>query len=399
MLDISDKNRIFRVIFLMIILSWTSIKIILPALPVLHTEFGVEMKDIKLTVTVFLLVMSLAQLIWGALAGFFTAKFLILLGLCITLVGSLVSMTAVSFEMYFAGRALEGLGLGCLSPIARAILANIFDRKEFASKAAVLAIVTAMLPAISSLAGGHIMAWMGWRSIFGFLALLNLLVIFLAYRYVNNIPAPEKTSGNPALVSVFKSYISVLKSRYFWGYITPYAFILGSLIGYYSASPFWFVNDFGFSGKHFSNFLLPTALFIIFGLIVGKKLISKYAMNKVILWGLMAALFAFILTILFWFISLDGIWVIIAIFSILGFANGMISPGTNAECLTRLKTYAAPASALITCYVFLMSSIFSGITMKMNVADFYTMVILIGGITLISFLVYWFGIYKSEVKQ
>jgi len=243
------------------------------------------------------------------------------------------------------------------------------------------------------------MAWMGWRAIFGFLAILNLLVIFLAYRYVKNLPAPEKTSEKSALVSVFKSYISVLKSRYFWGYITPYAFILGSLIGYYSASPFWFVNDFGFSGRHFSNFLLPTALFIIFGLMVGKKLIHKYAMNKVILWGLMASLFAFILTILFWLVSLDGIWVIIAIFSILGFANGMISPGTNAECLTRLKTYAAPASALITCYVFLMSSIFSGITMKMDVSDFYTMVILIGSVTLVSFSVYWFGIYKSEAKQ
>nr|NQU89142.1 MFS transporter [Bacteroidota bacterium] len=127
--EFTDKNKsqIFRVVFLMIILSWASIKIILPALPFLQGEFKVNVSDIKLSVTVFLLTISLAQILWGALSEMYGQREMILLGLLITLSGSMVSMCSVSFEMYLAGRTTEALGLGCISPISRAILANIYD--------------------------------------------------------------------------------------------------------------------------------------------------------------------------------------------------------------------------------------------------------------------------------
>ncbi len=394
MLDVSEKNRIFRVTFLMVILSWASMKIILPALPELHNEFSVEMKDIKLSVAVFLFIISIAQLIWGGLARFYNPRRLILLGLVISLAGSILSMSAVNFEMYFIGRSMEGMGLGCVSPLSRAITANLFDRVAFAGKSAFVAMATAVLPAVSSLAGGHIMALMGWRAIFGFLIFANILVIIFVFKYLRNFPALEKSTGKSGIAAVFESYFEVLKSRIFWGYISPYALILGSLIAYYSASPFWFVNDFAYSGKNFSNFLLPTAASITFGLLLTRRLIQKRNIDKIILWGLITGLFTFFLTLVFWMFNLNGVAIIVTIFTLLGFANGLISPGVNAECLTRLKKHAAPAAALITCYIFVISSVFASITMKMSVLDFSTLVIFIGGVALVSFFAYWFAIYR-----
>ena len=398
MLGKLEKNRVFRVIFLMIILSWASIKIILPALPELQKEFDVDESYIKLSVTIFLLLISLAQLIWGALAEFYNPRKVILLGLCISLAGSIISMSAVNFEMYLAGRSMEGLGLGCISPLSRAVMANIFAKKEFAARGALIAMATAVLPAVSSLVGGYIMAWIDWRAIFGFLVLLNLLVILLSLKYIKGFPTPEKPLGKSALAYVFESFSTVLKSRYFWGYITPYAIFLGALIGYYSASPFWFVNEFGYANKHFSNLLLPTAASITIGLFFARWSIDKWPIDRVILWGLLISLFVFVLTLAFWVSSLNGIWVIIIVFSLLGMANGIISPGANAESLIRLKAVVAPASALTTCYIFMMSSFFSNITMKMNVRDFYSVVVFIGAIVLTSFLTYWFVIYRRIGK-
>jgi MFS family permease len=332
------------------------------------------------------------------LAEFYNPRKVILAGLGISLVGSIISMSAVNFEMYLTGRSLEGLGLGCISPLTRALLVDIFERKEFAGRAALISIATAVLPAVSSLAGGHIMAWIDWRAIFGFLVLLNLLAILFTLKYIRSFPTPEKPSGKSAITYVFESYLTVLKSRYFWGYISPYAIFMGLLIGYYSATPFWFVNEFGYSGKQFSNLLLPTAASITFGLFLARKLINKWPIDRVILWGLLLSLCTFVVTLTLWAGGIYGGWAVGGIFSLLGMAEGIISPGTNAECLTRLKAVVAPASALITSFVFVMSSLFSYITMKMDVRDFYTLVVLVGTVVITGFLIYWFGIY-SRLKK
>ena len=389
-----EKDRVFRTIFLMVVWSWASIKVILPALPKLQHALAVDDAHIKLSVTVFLLIVSLAQLLWGALAAFYTTRRLILCGLGIALLGSFLSMTAVTFPMYFLGRGLEGLGLGCISPLTRALLANIFSKREFAGRASLLSICTAVLPAVSSLAGGYIMTLLGWRAIFACLVVLNLLVIAFTLKYVRELPAAALPLQKSKVAQVGAAYLQVLKSRCFWGFITPYAILFGALIGFYSASPFWFVNVFGFAHRHFSNLLLPTAAALTLGLFIARRLIRKWPVPRVMWLGLLIGAGVFALLACFALAHVYGLWTIVVIFALLGLAIGVVSPCANAETLTRLKTVAAPAAALITCYVFAMSSFFSHIMMRLEVRHAEHMVYFIGLVVTVSMLTYWLLIYR-----
>ncbi len=66
----SDKERvkIFGIIFYMVLLSWISIKIVLPVLPSLDEILKTSSANIQLSVTIFLLFFSLSRLFWGPIA-------------------------------------------------------------------------------------------------------------------------------------------------------------------------------------------------------------------------------------------------------------------------------------------------------------------------------------------
>jgi len=164
----------------------------------------------------------------------------------------------------------------------------------------------------------------------------------------------DKKAGKSTLRSVGKDYIKVLKSKVFWGYISPYAIIIGAIIAYYSASPFWFVTGFGISHDSFSNLLLPTAGLYCISLLLARQLMERIPVDKILFSGLVVGLAGLAIAIFFLVTGIHGLVAIVVLFSMLGLAGGFIAPCANAECLTQLRHIAAPASALISCYLFVM---------------------------------------------
>lgn len=192
MSSIIDKKKVFPVVFYIILLSWISIKVVLPALPKLNTDLGTSNSAIQLSVTCFLLFFSLSRLIWGPMAEIHGVIKTLKIGVIISIAGSVLSMLAVDFPMYFAGRSLEGIGMGSIPITGMSILTNLYDRKNLAKKLSYVNSVSAAMPAIAPVFGGYIIQFFGWRAIFGLLLLMSLLVLVFIYRYLNKIDFRDK---------------------------------------------------------------------------------------------------------------------------------------------------------------------------------------------------------------
>ena len=85
----SEKRWVFGLVFAVIILSWISIQISMPALPRLSDVFHSNPGGVKLSVTIFFVFFALSQPIWGGISQKIGCRPILLIGILITIVGSL----------------------------------------------------------------------------------------------------------------------------------------------------------------------------------------------------------------------------------------------------------------------------------------------------------------------
>ena len=104
--------------------------------------------------------------LWGRLSDMFGRKPIFLAGMIIFLLGSALSGTSQSMTELVLFRALQGLGAGCILPVAQTISADLYTMEQRAKIAAVYAGVFAFSSVLGPFLGGFITDELSWRWVF-----------------------------------------------------------------------------------------------------------------------------------------------------------------------------------------------------------------------------------------
>lgn len=104
--------------------------------------------------------------LWGRLADMYGRKRTFMVGMVVFLLGSAVSGLAGSMTMLVAFRAVQGLGAGCLLPVAQTITADLFTLEQRARVSALYSAMFAVSAIIGPLIGGFITDHLSWRWVF-----------------------------------------------------------------------------------------------------------------------------------------------------------------------------------------------------------------------------------------
>lgn len=104
--------------------------------------------------------------LWGRLADMFGRKKIFLVGMGIFLVGSACSGMASSMMALVVFRAVQGVGAGCLLPVAQTITADLFTLEQRAKVSAFYSAVFGFSAIIGPLVGGFITDNFSWRWVF-----------------------------------------------------------------------------------------------------------------------------------------------------------------------------------------------------------------------------------------
>jgi len=308
-------------------------------------------------------------------------------------------MISNNMPLYIIGRTMEGIGMGAAGPVSRTMMVNVFDRKELSKNVAIITGSAAMMPALAPIAGGIIFTIIGWRGIFGFLLLLASVYFYFAYRFLPSTTSNEKDKQEVSILQLLGTYFSVLKNRYYWGYTIPYSVMLGGLIGYYSAMPFWFHTQLGIGEHVFSYLAIPTVSMYVIGLVFSNFLIKKYELEDVFFIGILLAFSPVLISVLFVFLNVPPVVNIVIVMTLHSFSAGLIVPNANAGVLEKFKKEAAPTSALIGVIVFGMSSLNSSITMNLTIKyNILPLTVYLGVISLIGFITGYFWIFLPRKK-
>jgi MFS transporter, DHA1 family, multidrug resistance protein len=212
-----------------------AIHILVPVLPLAAADFGVSRGTIQLAVTLYLFGIAGGQLLHGPVSDKFGRRPTLLVSLCLYIVASAVAGWAsgiASLLIARIGQAVDGCG-GLM--LGRAIVRDSAAAGQAASRMALLTMVQSLAPGIGPAAGGFLGARFGWRSIFVARVGLGVVTSGGVWLALPETATSRRIAGSGRMLG---SYLSLLRSRSFRGYMFGGAFTSTSFYAYLTAWPF-----------------------------------------------------------------------------------------------------------------------------------------------------------------
>ena len=120
-------------------------QILLPALPVMQETFAISNDVAQLTLSLSMLAIALGTLFYGPLSDKYGRKPVMLLGLCITFLGSIACLFADTIEWLILGRFVQAFGGAVGMVLARAIVRDIYEAEDAARVIATLVMVMVVI--------------------------------------------------------------------------------------------------------------------------------------------------------------------------------------------------------------------------------------------------------------
>ncbi|MER6913022.1 multidrug effflux MFS transporter [Streptomyces sp. NPDC000594] len=216
----------------------------LPAFPGMARELGTDASGIQLTLTAFLIGMTLGHLVFGPLSDRYGRRGPLLAGAAVCALATAGCALAPSLEWLVAARFLAGFSGAAGVVISRAVVSDVAEGAAAARMLALLMTLSTIAPIVAPLAGGAIIELSGWRAVFWVLTAVAALV---AAAVVAGIPEslPEERRITGGFGAFARSVRTVVADRAYTGWTLAFTFGFGALFCYIAGSPFLLQNVLG----------------------------------------------------------------------------------------------------------------------------------------------------------
>src|SRR4029079_13494968 len=175
------------------------------ALPTLQDEFDASASKLQWMVDSYLLVFAGLLLVFGTLGDRFGRKLALQAGISIFGLASLGALFADSANQVIGVRAAMGVGAALIMPATLSIIANVFTGEERGKAIAIWAALAAVGIGLGPLAGGLLLEWFAWPSVFLVNVPFAAVALLLGIRYV-----PESRDPKPGSFDVLGATLSAV---------------------------------------------------------------------------------------------------------------------------------------------------------------------------------------------
>lgn len=362
-------------IFILFSLGWIAMKLSLPILPQLSMILHTTPWLMKLSISVFFVCYAASQFIWAALSEKYGRRPIILIGLCVAVLGTIVTIYSHDGWHYILGRCIEGVGIGIASPLGRAMISDCFEAKEIARMLAIVGCVNGLMPAFAPIIGGYIFTAFGWKSVY--LLFLLLTTSYLIWAYYKLPETLNKVINTNSLLEEFKQYAVVSQDSYFWKYFFGYALTQATLVGYYGAMPFWYVDQWHLHENTYSFLALFSVISYVLTLLCTRKLLTYISMVKLYKFSLCFCLFTAMLGLSLSLLHQSGVIMLVIIMTLFSVTPGIAFPTANAILLRKYSNHPAKLSALSSTIMFLFAGLLTWLESQMTVGTLWEISMLI----------------------
>ena len=256
----------------------------LPALPMLTAALGASMSQAQLTLSALLLCFGISQLIWGPVSDKYGRRPVLIAGLALYVLASIGSAFAANMESLIIWRALQGAAMGAPVMCARAMARDLYAPEEAAKVVSKGLSGLGVIAVLCVPVGSIISSLLSWRfalAALGVYAAVALTLVLIRFEETNRRLNPAALE--PAiLVSTWRA---ILVHPQFWTYallaLTSYC----GLFVFLASSPFVFLQVLDQPKWVFSVIMVCISMVYIMGTFVGRHLLTKWGVQRMIWLG------------------------------------------------------------------------------------------------------------------
>ncbi len=351
----------------------------LPAFPYIAADLGVSPLAVGYSLSAYLFGMAFGQLLGGPISDQIGRRNIAAAGLSVFVLASIAIMFVDRLDYLIAARAVQAIGAGFASAVVMPTIRDLSPPEKLASRLAMVFFIMLVAPLIAPIIGVGLMQ-LGWRWIFGFLALycLFLLVIYLIFLPETKVSTQKKFSFK----SIYSQYRFVFQYR-LEGVRVPILYGLSAalsssimLIYVFNAS-FIFQTYFGVSDVMFPLFFGVNVLAL--GIVQG--LSARYLRSRNLIE--VAAFFRFGQRLQLIAISLlcaaviftdTTLWIFVPLMVISLACLGIVSPSGSGLFLASFDDHSGSASSILTTGAFAFGGLLGVLSGLLNKADLLSIV-------------------------
>jgi DHA1 family bicyclomycin/chloramphenicol resistance-like MFS transporter len=256
-----------------------SIDTYLPAFPDIQLSLHASAIEVQQTLTTYMLAFA-AMILWhGALSDAFGRRNIIIGSLAVFAVACLGCAAAHSVGYLWAFRVLQGISAGAGVVIGRALIRDLHTGAAATRLMSLVTMIFSIAPAIAPILGGWIVKLLDWRSIFLFLFLYTVVLLWYCYkRLPETLPPAQRQPFNPRFL--MDSYRQIFRSPLFHMTAGAVAFNFAGMFLYVAAAPAFVTRHLGLGPDQFGWLFVPSVAGIFFGALAANRLAGKLTIPR-----------------------------------------------------------------------------------------------------------------------
>ena len=334
----------------------------LPAFPAMAADLGVSLSDIALSISCYIFMIAVSQLVGGALSDHFGRRNVLIGGLVIYLVASSLVGMSEGLPFLLLGRIIQAFGAGWVVVSVPALLRDRVKGQEAAKLFSMMGLITVVAPGIAPSVGSAVLEFSSWRWIFYLLSVYATLLIFISVFVIFREAPPRLGPRIPT--TIFKRYLDVLCERRALHYVLWQATAFSVLMIFITHASFIYQEHFGQSSRQFSLLFAANIMAMLFFNLANRALLAHFKSITVLRMATVAHVLGVALllaaTVFHW-----NVYSFLPAMMLTVGSLGAISPNIQANFLDFFPSSGGSAAAVLGAVQFSFSGLASAISTQL----------------------------------
>ena len=248
--SVPGRTEMVIMVAALMALNALAIDIMLPALGEIAASLGLsdsapgDANRQQMIVFAYILGFGAPQLFWGPVSDRFGRRLPLFISLAGYILTALLCVLMKDFTALLVARFLQGVFASGARLVAVSVVRDLYAGRQMAGFMSLVMTIFMIVPMIAPAIGQVILFVAPWQWIFGVLALFGgALLVWTWMRLPETLGEDSRTPLN--LVSAFRSYLAVGRSRVTFGYMCASGIIFGALFSFIGSSEQVFRDVFG----------------------------------------------------------------------------------------------------------------------------------------------------------
>lgn len=323
-----------------------SIDMYLPAFPTIAQSLGVGRGDVERTLAAYLIGLAMAQVVYGPLADRFGRKLPMMCGLVLYIAASLGCALAGDIESLTLWRVVQALGGAAGVVIPRAVIRDHYETQDAARAMSLLMLIMGLAPILAPLAGGQLLAYVGWRSLFWLMAGAGLAML-ASVIFIMKESLPAERMVPLRWGTIFGNYGALLHHRSFIAHSLAGGCGQAGMFAYIIGSPRIFIEFYGVAPQYYGLLFGTNAAALIIGSQVSARLLRRHQPATLQRRALNALAIASLIAVALTLAGVMSLPVLMACLIGYMFSQGFVNPNSAALALSEQGRRLGAASAML----------------------------------------------------